>query len=82
MILSMLAVQPYWLVTIQQGETTRRFEITTFSTFLSRMSFITCKSGVRFARIKNYKEFHLAEAGELLFISFGLLLFLLVFRKL
>ena len=64
MILSMLAVQPYWRnqskftsallqvvgfpetitcdVTMQQGEDTSRLETTTFSIFLSRMSFITC----------------------------------------
>ena len=41
MILSIFAVQPYWEVTIQQGEVTRRCETQTFSTLLSRMSFIT-----------------------------------------
>merc|ERR1719334_2184630 len=38
MILSMLAVQPYWDVTIQHGEDTRRLETMTFSTLLSRIS--------------------------------------------
>ena len=32
---------PYWEVTIQHGELTRRLDTTTFSTFLSRMSFMT-----------------------------------------
>merc|ERR1712107_540411 len=37
----MLAVQPYWEVTMQHGEETSRLLTTTFSTFLSKMSFIT-----------------------------------------
>ena len=37
MIRSMLADQPYWLVTMQHGEETIRLETTTFSTFLSKM---------------------------------------------
>ena len=34
---SMLALQPYWEVTMQHGDETMRLETTTFSTFLSRM---------------------------------------------
>lgn len=41
MILSMLAVHPYCEVTIQQGLSTSLFETTTFSTFLSKTSFMT-----------------------------------------
>merc|ERR1712107_423835 len=45
----MLAVQPYWEVTMQHGEETSRLLTTTFSTFLSKMSFITLHRGSNLA---------------------------------
>uniref|UniRef100_A0A0E9WET7 Uncharacterized protein n=1 Tax=Anguilla anguilla TaxID=7936 RepID=A0A0E9WET7_ANGAN len=37
----MLAVQPYVLVTMQHGDDTSRLDTVTFSTFLSRISFMS-----------------------------------------
>ena len=78
-----------WDVTMQQGEETSRLETTTFSIFLSRMSFITwtlwCRSNehshepqLSIYTIPWLRQQYLAEPRKLLLVRLSFLLFLFI----
>ncbi|KAF6364784.1 hypothetical protein mRhiFer1_009893 [Rhinolophus ferrumequinum] len=64
MILSMFAVQPYVLVTMQQGDVTNRFDTTTFSTFFSRMSFMILQRFSNFVFFSSCFFFSSSSSGS------------------
>merc|ERR1711963_1235401 len=64
MMRSMLADQPYWEVTMQQGDVTRRLDTTTFSTLLSRISFMTLQSPSNLALASSNFFFSSSSSGS------------------
>merc|ERR1719474_817681 len=64
MIRSILADQPYVLVTIQQGEPTRRLDTVTFSTFLSSISLMTLHSSSNSAFNSSWRFFSSSSSGS------------------